>query len=200
MDHSLLIKDFVADAHELLAGLAPWAATQDAERLVNHFVTLAGKDYVKTFGRAIHHSATIERGAVLKGPTFVGPNCLVAAGAYLRGGVWLEGNNIIGPSCEVKSTFIFENSKIAHLSFVGDSVVGRDVNVEAGAMLANYRNEKADMHITFMFKGQRIVTGMEKFGCIVGDNSRVGANAVIAPGAALPPGSIVNRLELVDQS
>ncbi|MEP6826592.1 MAG: LpxA family transferase, partial [Aestuariivirga sp.] len=72
--------------------------------------------------------------------------------------------------------------------------------VEAGAMLANYRNEKVDKQITFMFKGQRIHAGVEKFGCILGDNSRVGANAVIAPGAVFEQGSIVKRLELVDQS
>ena len=200
MSHSLLIRDFVTDAPELFADLEPWAATKEAERFVSHFATLAGKDFVKTFGRAIHKSAVIERGAVFKGPTYIGPNCLVAAGAYLRGGVWLERDAIIGPNCEVKSTYMFAESKIAHLSFVGDSVLGRSVNVEAGAVLANYRNEKADKQITFNFNGQRIVTGVDKFGCILGDHARVGANAVIAPGAAFAPGSLVKRLELVDQS
>ena len=200
MAHPITISQFVTSAPPELADLAPWEATKEAERLISHFVTLADKDFVKTFGRAIHKSAVIERGAVFKGLTYIGPNCLVAAGAYLRGGVWLERDAIIGPNCEVKTTYMFAGSKIAHLSFVGDSVLGRDVNVEAGAMLSNYRNEKVDKQITFEFQGQRIHTGVDKFGCILGDNSRVGANAVVAPGAAFAPGSVINRLELVDQS
>jgi len=41
---------------------------------------------------------------------------------------------------------------------------------------------------------------VEKFGALVGDDSRIGANAVTTPGTLLPPRSIVRRLELVDQS
>lgn len=200
MSHSLFIRDFVQGAPAWLADLEPWAATQRAEALVSHCVAVAGKEYVKTMGRAIHETARIEKGAVLKGPVYIGPHCTVAAGAYLRGGIWLERDAIIGPNCEVKTAFMFGGSKIAHLSFVGDSVLGRNVNVEAGAVLANYRNEKTDKQIKFNFKGQRIVAGVDKFGCILGDDSRVGANSVVAPGAAFAAGSIVGRLELVDQS
>ena len=200
MNQNLAIRDFVIDGPESLAGLAPWTATQRAEELVAQFVAVAGKEFVKTFGRAIHETARVEKGAVLKGPVYIGPNCMVAAGAYLRGGIWLERDVIIGPNCEVKTTYMFAGSKIAHLSFVGDSILGRGVNVEAGAMLANYRNEKSDKRISFTFKGQRISTGVDKFGCILGDHSRVGANAVIAPGAAFEAASIIKRLELVDQS
>ena len=67
-------------------------------------------------------------------------------------------------------------------------------------MLANYRNEKTDKTIRFHFNGNNINTGVDKFGVIVGDDVRIGANAVIAPGAALLPGTIVKRLELVDQA
>jgi acetyltransferase-like isoleucine patch superfamily enzyme len=44
-----------------------------------------------------------------------------------------------------------------------------------------------------------IDTGVSKFGALVGDGSRIGANAVIAPGALLERGSIVGRLQLIDQ-
>ena len=47
--------------------------------------------------------------------------------------------------------------------------------------------------------GQRISTGMHKFGSIVGDGCRIGANAVPSPGTLLRPGTIVRRLELVEQ-
>ncbi len=91
-------------------------------------------------------------------------------------------------------------AKIAHLSFVGDSIIGAGANIEAGAMLANYRNEREDRRIRIMFEGAVIDTGVEKFGSLVGDGSKIGANAVIAPGALIRAGEIVDRLALVDQS
>ena len=112
----------------------------------------------------------------------------------------MEADDIIGPCCELKTVLMFSNSKAAHLNFVGDSVVGRDVNIEAGAMIANYRNEKADKVIRFHHQGKLVETGVEKFGAMIGDHVRIGANAVIAPGAVLPVSTIVRRLELVDQS
>jgi acetyltransferase-like isoleucine patch superfamily enzyme len=48
--------------------------------------------------------------------------------------------------------------------------------------------------------GKRLVaTGVDKFGALIGDASRIGANAVTTPGTILPPGSVVRRLQLVDQ-
>ena len=197
---SIKISDFVSKPLPSWASSAPWVATQNALNLVARLVDEAGADFFKSNGNAIHRSAIIENSAVIKGPVFIGPNCLVAAGAYLRGGVWLESDDIIGPACEVKTVFMFSNSKIAHLSFVGDSVLGRDVNIEAGAMVANYRNEKSDKSIRFHCNGHIIETGVTKFGAVIGDHTRIGANAVIAPGAALAKNSIVKRLELIDQS
>ena len=200
MSQSVLIRDFVANAPALIADLAPWVATQRADLLISQLVSAAGEDFVKSNGMAIHKSSIIENGVVLKGPIYLGPNTFVAHGAYLRGGVWVEPDAIIGPNCEVKTTYMFGGSKIAHLSFVGDSVLGRGVNVEAGAIIANYRNEKANKVIAFNFQGRRIETGVDKFGCLLGDRSRVGANAVIAPGAVFTQDSIIKRLELVDLS
>jgi UDP-N-acetylglucosamine diphosphorylase / glucose-1-phosphate thymidylyltransferase / UDP-N-acetylgalactosamine diphosphorylase / glucosamine-1-phosphate N-acetyltransferase / galactosamine-1-phosphate N-acetyltransferase len=194
------ISDLIASVPSQWASLTPWDLTSNAPAMIESIIAALPVKDAASAGIAIHQSAHIEQGAILKPPIFIGPNCYVAAGAYLRGGVWLEGNVIIGPHCEVKTTFMFSGSKIAHLSFVGDSIVGHNVNVEAGAMLANYRNEKADKRIRFKWQGSLIDTGVDKFGSIVGDNTRIGANAVIAPGAALAPSSIVKRLELIDQS
>jgi UDP-N-acetylglucosamine diphosphorylase / glucose-1-phosphate thymidylyltransferase / UDP-N-acetylgalactosamine diphosphorylase / glucosamine-1-phosphate N-acetyltransferase / galactosamine-1-phosphate N-acetyltransferase len=194
------IADFVSTPPAAWANLEPWAATTNAPALIEALITALPVKNASEAGIAIHHSAHIEQGAILKPPVFIGANCYVAAGAYLRGGVWLDESVIIGPHCEVKTTFMFSGSKIAHLSFVGDSVIGRNVNIEAGAMLANYRNEKTDKRIRFHWLGTLIDTGVDKFGAILGDNVKIGANAVIAPGAALAPNAIVKRLQLIDQS
>lgn len=145
-------------------------------------------------------SAVVETGAILKGPCWIGPGCFVAASAYLRGGIWLDRNCTIGPACELKTTMMFEGSKAAHLNFVGDSIIGSHVNIEAGAIIANYRNEFADKQIRIVNNGSVVKTAVDKFGALIGDGVRIGANAVIAPGAFIDPAMQVQRLALIDQS
>ncbi len=179
---------------------APWRATGQAEALIRSAIPGLGPDYVVRAGVAVHESATIETGAVLKGAAIVGPRCFIAAGAYLRGGVYLEGECIVGPGAELKSSFMLKGSRLAHLNFVGDSILGADVNLEAGAIIANYRNELQAKALRIRHEERIIDTGVEKFGALVGDGARIGANAVIAPGAIIPPGATVGRLQHVDQS
>lgn len=184
-----------------LADRAPWDWTQNSEAIVRALIGARASDFhFLSDGVAVHNSATVENGAQLKGPVIVGPNCFIASTALIRGGCWLDARCTIGPACELKSSFNFAGSKLAHLNFVGDSVIGSDVNIEAGAMIANYRNERADKRIRIVHDGVILDTGVEKFGVIAGDGTRIGANAVIAPGAILASDSIVARLSLVDQS
>lgn len=180
---------------------APWEITSNAEPIIDEIISdLSGSDWVVDGFIAVHKTAVIETGAVIKSPAVIGPNCFVAANVYLRGGVWLQRGCTIGPSCEIKSTFVFEDATIAHLSFVGDSLIGAGVNVEAGAVVANHRNEKDDPRIKIAHLDTIIDTGTTKFGALIGDHVKIGANAVIAPGALLAPGSLVDRLGLIDQS
>lgn len=180
-------------------GLPPWAVTAQAAALIAAALSKLDGDYRITGEQAIHTTAIVEPGATLKGPLILGPRVLVAAGAYLRGGVFLAADCVVGPACEVKSSFLFPGAKIAHLSFVGDSILGARVNVEAGAIIANYRNELDDKRVRIRHGGGIIDTGCEKFGALVGDEARIGANAVIAPGALIARGFRVPRLGLVDQ-
>jgi NDP-sugar pyrophosphorylase family protein len=113
----------------------PWHFTQDAERYVLAALDELDEAFQIEDGIAIHRSAIVEPSAVLKGPIIIGPRCFVAATAYLRGGAFLDEECIVGPSCELKSSFMFKGAKIAHLNFVGDSILGIGVNVEAGAII-----------------------------------------------------------------
>ena len=151
-------------------------------------------------GVAIHRRATVEKGAVVKGPAIIGPGCFVAATAYLRDGVFLDEDCIVGPACEIKSVFLLNGAKAAHLSFAGDSIIGAGANIEAGAIIANFRNERAEKRIRIKTGEKIIDTGVDKFGALVGDEARIGAGAVIAPGALIRPGAVIERLSLVDQS
>jgi len=179
--------------------LLPWEATSRAAELVHRALGRLGAGYRLEGDKAIHTSATVEPGAVVKGPAILGPNSYVAAGAYLRGGVFLDADCVVGPACELKTTFMFRGSKVAHLSFVGDSILGAGVNIEAGAVVANYRNEMDDKRIRILWQGTVIDTGVDKFGALIGDDVRIGANAVVAPGALLSQGFRLARLGMLDQ-
>ena len=167
--------------------------------IISEAIGSLGSEYEVGRDIAIHRSARVENGAVLKGPIIIGKNAYVAAYAYLRGGVYIEEDCIVGPSCELKTTFMLANSKVAHLSFVGDTIIGGGVNIEAGAIVANYRNELTRKSILIARHGSIIETNVEKFGALIGDGARIGANAVIAPGALLDPLTVVPRLALIDQ-
>ena len=182
-----------------LASLPPWRLPEQiGERVRALIATLSPQQYRIEHDVAVHRSATVEAAAVLKGPLIIGPRCFVAAGATLRGGNWLDSDCIIGPGAELKTSLVFAGSKLAHFNFVGDSILGGGVNLEAGAIVCNYRNERADKEIFVSLGGALVATGVSKFGALLGDGCRLGANAVVAPGAIIAAGTVVGRAQLLD--
>lgn len=181
------------------AALAPWELVTQAVEIVAELLKALPEDEFEIRGDiAIHKTATVEKGAVLKGPLILGARCFVASGAYLRGGCWVGEGCTFGPGAELKTSFVFNGTKLAHFNFVGDSVLGTGVNLEAGSIVCNYRNEREDKQVQVRIDGNLKATGCDKFGALIGDQSRIGANAVLAPGAVLKPGSIVRRGAVFD--
>ena len=178
---------------------SPWSITQKVEEIVLEKMKSCGDEFVVRGNLAIHKTAKIEEGVVLKGPLIISENCFIAAHAYLRAGVFCDRNVVIGPGCEVKSTIILENSTLAHFNFAGDSIIGSQVNLEAGSILANHHNDRENKDIYVLIDGIQILTGSQKFGALIGDHTKIGANAVLSPGTILKPKSIVGRLALVNQ-
>ena len=196
------INHFISEFAEIFgdAGqLYPWEISASLSDIILELIPSLDNDYVVKDGIAIHQSATIETGVVIKAPVIIGENCYIGANAYLRGGVYLGASASIGPGCEIKSSIILTNSTIAHFNFIGDSIIGSDVNFEAGAVTANHYNERKDKKIFALYDSKKIDTHSEKFGALIGDRSKIGANAVLSPGTILTADSIVKRLELIDQ-
>ncbi|WP_416864214.1 MAG: DapH/DapD/GlmU-related protein [Imperialibacter sp.] len=179
--------------------LSPWEITSSLTEIVLSLLKSCKDDFNIQNGIAVHKTATIEEGAIIKAPAIIGPKCFIAAHAYLRGGVFLGQGVTIGPGCEVKSSIIFDHSSLAHFNFVGDSIIGSNVNFEAGSVIANHNNERPDKQIRVLHQSRVVETGSTKFGALVGDNCKVGANAVLSPGTVLEKNKVVKRLELVEQ-
>lgn len=194
------IQNFIQDFPiEALANKMPWHITSMLPHLLMDMIPQLNQDFIISDGVAIHKSATIEQGAVLKAPIVVCAHSFIGAHAYLREGVYLGESVVIGPGCEIKSSLICAKSTIAHFNFIGDSIIGNHVNFEAGAITANYHNNKVDKRIFVAHQSNVIDIGVDKFGSLIGDHSKIGANAVLSPGTLLPKYFMVNRLQLIDQ-
>ena len=195
-----ILETYVPSLANLPVGsLQPWEVTSGLEQLISEWITRLGEEYTVTDGVAVHRDAVIAPNTTSRAPAIIGPGCHIGANAFLRNGVYLASGVHIGIGCEIKSSILLEHSAIAHFNYVGDSIVGRSVNLEAGAVVANHFNEREDKVIHVHFEGKRCSTGVEKFGAVIGDETKIGANAVLCPGTLLPPGSIVKRLSLVEQ-
>ena len=198
----MLIDHFIEDFSKTFSDLStsePWNITNDLKNTIEKMILNLGDDYIIQDNIAIHKSATIENNVTIKKPAIIGENCYIGANAYFREGVYLVQSVKIGPGCEIKNSIICSGTAIAHFNYIGNSIIGRNINFEAGSIAANHYNERANKKISVLYDNKIIETNSDKFGSLVGDNSRVGANAVLSPGTILVKNSIVKRLELVEQ-
>ena len=177
----------------------PWAVVHELEGIIRDLLAVLDENYVIKNDIAIHKTAVIESNVILKAPLIIGKNCFIGANSYLRNGVILSDQVKIGTGCEIKSSIVFDKTSIAHFNFIGDSIIGREVNFEAGSITANHYNEREDKEIYVLYDSMLVNTEVHKFGSLVGDHSKIGANAVLSPGTILNKGSVVKRLELVEQ-
>src|SRR5689334_14900614 len=105
------LQDWLPVAH---ACDTPWSLSGRCRDLVTEAFAHLGPEFTRDGDVAIHQSAIIESGVILKGPLIVGERCFIAAHAYLRGGVFLASGVSIGPGCEVKSSLIGPDTALAH--------------------------------------------------------------------------------------
>ena len=131
----------------------------------------------------IDESATIEPGVHIIGPSYIGPNAVIRHGAYIREYSWVCANSLVGHSSETKHSVLLPGAKAPHFNYVGDSVLGPNVNLGAGVKLSNLRNDGGEVHT--QINGVRTPTGLRKFGAIIGEGSQLGCNAVTNPGVVL---------------
>ncbi|MEQ9289617.1 MAG: DapH/DapD/GlmU-related protein [Cyclobacteriaceae bacterium] len=200
MDISSYIEKCYARFPQLRRYRYPWDITSGLEDLILQVLAgLSDEGFKIKKNVAIHRSAIIEGNVTLKEHTIIGANSIVKAGAYLRSGVLLGNEVTIGANCEIKQSMVFDKSRVAHLNYVGNSIIGEDVNLEAGSILANHFNERHNKNILTLIDNSIVDTNITKFGSLIGDRCRIGANAVLNPGTILKCDSVVGRLVHLDQ-
>ena len=124
-------------------------------------------------------------GVYVEGTVVIGENCKVGPNCYIRGSTSIGDNCHIGQAVEIKNSIIMEGASIGHLSYCGDSIIGRKVNFGAGTITANFRHD-GKTHRSLV-EGALVDTGRRKFGAVVGDHVHTGIHTSIYPGRKLWP-------------
>lgn len=149
----------------------------DGNNQIGRGVSIGANCHIKN--ATIKDNTVIFANSMIEGAV-IGENCHIGPFARLRPGTMLDNGAKIGNFVETKKALIGKGSKVNHLSYIGDAVLGEAVNIGAGSITCNY-------------------DGVNKHQTHIGDSVFVGSNAaliaplVIGSGATIGAGSTVNK-------
>ncbi len=135
----------------------------------------------------VGEGVVFEPGAFVRGPAILGDGVVVRQGAYLRGDVLVGAGAVVGHAAELKHSVLLPGAAAPHFNYVGDSLVGRDVNLGAGTVLSNMKLARTNVRVKI--GGQRYDTGFIKLGAVLGDGCQTGCHTVLNPGTVAGPRS-----------
>ncbi|MDD4250213.1 MAG: sugar phosphate nucleotidyltransferase, partial [Methanosarcina sp.] len=123
---------------------------------------------------AIGKGTLIRNGSYIEGPVVIGENCDIGPNCFIRPSTAIGNRVRIGNAVELKNTIVMEGTHVGHLSYVGDSVIGRRCNFGAGTKVANLRHDGKNIKV--ILKGRILDSGRRKLGVIMGDDVHTGIN------------------------
>ncbi|HTY89770.1 MAG TPA: bifunctional sugar-1-phosphate nucleotidylyltransferase/acetyltransferase [Methanocella sp.] len=138
---------------------------------------------------SIGKGTIVRNGAYIVGPVIIGDNCDIGPNCYIRPMTSIGNNVHIGNAVEIKNSIIMDDTKIGHLSYVGDSIIGCRCNFGAGTKIANLRLDERTIQV--MVKGQMVDSGRRKLGVIMGDDVHTGIGSLINVGTTVGAGALI---------
>ncbi|MGB3209996.1 MAG: hypothetical protein WBB19_04740 [Desulforhopalus sp.] len=138
---------------------------------------------------ALGKGVLVESGAMIKSPAIIGDMSEVRQGAYLRGYCLTGKRCVLGHTTEIKHSILLNDAKAGHFAYLGDSILGNNVNLGAGTKLANLKFLPGN--VTVLYEGEQIDTSRRKLGAIFGDDCQTGCNSVTSPGTLMAKGAII---------
>jgi bifunctional UDP-N-acetylglucosamine pyrophosphorylase/glucosamine-1-phosphate N-acetyltransferase len=151
------------------------------QELMENGVTIVDPDNTWIDARAkIGQDTVIEPFVYIQGQVQIGHGCRIGPFAFLRHGCVLDDNVVLGVFTEIKNTALADGVRVRHHSYLGDAIIGRNVNVGAGSITAN-------------FDGQNVNQ------TTVGDDCYIGSGAVLVAPLALPAGAQVAAGTVITQ-
>ncbi|MDO5673674.1 MAG: hypothetical protein Q4G66_01965 [bacterium] len=140
-------------------------------------------------GIRIGKGVLVEPGALIKGPALIGDLSEIRQTAYLRGYCVIGRRAVVGHATEVKHSVFLDDAKAGHFAYLGDSILGHDVNLGAGTKCANLRFLPGNVMVDTA--NGRVDSGLRKFGAILGDRVQTGCNSVTNPGTVMGPNCLL---------
>ena len=185
-------------ARELLENTEyPWEALPKIGAFILELQKTLPSDEYECAGENvfIHKSARIYPNNYIAGPCIIGANTEVRPGAFIRGNALIGENCVVGNSTELKNVILFDNVQVPHYNYVGDSVLGYRAHMGAGAVTSNVKQDKS--LVAVRGEGEKLETGLKKFGAMLADNVEIGCSAVLNPGTVVGKGSHIYPLSMV---
>lgn len=179
---------FPWDLHELWKGLL---TTSNNNFSKEHPLVYFSNAHEVVLGKNVF----IEKGALIEGPCYIGDNARIGHSAYIRKGSFLAPNTTVGHCSEINRSILFEGAKAPHFNYVGDSIIGANVNLGCGATITNLRLDQKEVSI--YWGGEEIETRKRKFGALIGEGASIGAYVVINPGSIIKEGAKVAPLQSI---
>jgi len=134
----------------------------------------------------ISKTAKIEQGV------YIGKNCKIYDNALVRKGSIILDNVIIGHCSEVSHSVVFSNTNITHKVSIADSVIGHNCNLGANVVLSNISFLNKDMrNPNLNIKINNANISLQKFGSLIGDNTRIGMNSSLDSGCIIGKNSLI---------
>lgn len=185
-------------AKELLERLEyPWEVFNTLEDFIMEIGPKLPKDKFEQKGDNIWiaKSAKVAPTASLNGPLIIDEDAEVRHCAFVRGNAIVGKGAVVGNSTELKCTLLFDKVQVPHYNYVGNSVLGFKSHMGAGSITSNLKSDKS--LVTVNVDGEKVETGMKKFGAILGDCVEVGCNSVMNPGTVIGKNTNVYPLSMV---
>lgn len=173
----------IIEADKWLACSYPWQLVEANKALIgdiDQMIEGEVDETAKVNGNVVvEEDAVIRENSVVEGPAIVKSGAEIGPSAHLRAGTVVHEDVHVGNS-EVKNSVLRRGSAVPHFNYVGDSYLGREVNLGAGTKVANLRNDGENVKMSV--KGRIFDTGLRKLGGIIGSKASTGVNTSIKPG------------------
>lgn len=138
----------------------------------------------------IGHDTVILPHTVIEDHSRIGKNCVIGPFARIRGGSKIGDGCVVGNFVEVVRSKIGSQTFIKHLSYIGDAEVGKQVNIGAGTITANYDGK--NKHKTIIKDKAHIGSGTILVAPVtVGRGAKTGAGTVVTKGNNVPDHAVV---------
>ncbi|MBP2172663.1 bifunctional sugar-1-phosphate nucleotidylyltransferase/acetyltransferase [Methanococcus voltae] len=178
----------------------PWDVLKASKELLNNIKSdIKGEiqqNVVIVGNVVIEEGAVIRPNTVIEGPSIIKKGADIGPLAHIRPYTVLMENTHAGNSSEIKNTLIMEGSKIPHLSYVGDSVIGKNCNFGCNTITANLRFDDKPPKVNI--KGVPTIS-TRKMGTIMGDNVKTGIQVSFMPGVKVGSNSWIGANSIIDK-